>query len=150
PTGSAANGAADVPRATRTAPSAGTSVSALGAIATIVPTRSARGVAGGNGWSTIVVAPLTAGTSPPHTGVKSATAFLRGGSFSCETGYQTLSGPCQRPNHATRSACNVALVSMPTAARPSADWCSTTPDRISSPLGQPPVQLKKSPLTPTV
>ena len=39
---------------------------------------------------------------------------------------------------------------MPTAARPSADWCSTMPARISSPLGQPPVQLKKSPLTPTV
>ena len=93
---------------------------------------------------------LAAGVSPPHTGVKSAAALARGGSFSWASGYQTLSGPCQRPNHGTFSVCSIALESMPTAARPSADWCSTTPPCMSSPLGQPPVQWKKSPLTPTV
>ena len=70
--------------------------------------------------STTVV-PVTAGVLPPHTGVNRATEFLRGGSLSCATGYQTLSGPCQRANQGTRSACSVALASMPTAARPSAD-----------------------------
>src|SRR5919197_2228206 len=149
PAGSAANGVAAVPRATSTAPSGGISTGSPPPTPTIVPTRSVRGVAGGNGSSTTVV-PLTPGVWPPHTGVNSATEFLRGGSFSCETGYQTPSGPCQRPYQGTRSACSVALVSMPTAARPSADWCSTTPPCINRPLGQPPFQLKKSPLIPTV
>src|SRR5690349_6120409 len=150
PTGNVANGRAAVPRATITAPPAGTSVLTPDVTDTTVPTRSVRGAAGGNG-SSVTVTPLLAGaTSPPQTGVKSAAAFARGGSFSCDTGYQTLSGPCQRPAHGTLSVCSVALVSTPTAARPSADWCSTTPPCISNPLGQPPVQWKKSPLTPTV
>src|ERR671936_1909527 len=117
PTGSAANGCAAVPRATSTAPSAGTVVARPAPTATMVPIRSLRGAVGGNGSSTIVV-PLTAGGSPPQTGVNKATEFPRGGSFNCDTGYQTPSGPCQRPYHGTRSAWSVALVSIPTDGRP--------------------------------
>src|SRR5262249_5637763 len=150
PRGGSARGGAAAPRATSTAPSTGTVPAAPLLTDTIVPTRSVRGDAGGNGSSTTVTPFLTAGVLPPQTGVNSAAAFGRGGSFSCEIGYQAPSGPCQRPNHGTLAVCSVAPVSMPTAARPSADWCSTTLLRINSPLGQPPVQWKKSPLTPTV
>src|SRR5437763_15514298 len=39
---------------------------------------------------------------------------------------------------------------MPRAERLSAGWCSITPPRTRRPLGQPPTQLKKSPLTPII
>src|SRR5947208_1639930 len=148
-TASARNCAAAVPRATRTAPSDGIEMLPLASTLVTVPVRSLRGAAGGNGSRTTIV-PRANGVFDPHTGVKSATESLRAGSFSWATGFQIASAPCQRPYHGTRSACSVAVVSMPTAARPSADWCSTTPARMSSPLGQPPFQLKKSPLTPIV
>src|SRR4051812_46169388 len=107
PTGSALNAVAAAPRATRTAPSGGIVVLSPAPSPTMVPTRSWRGAAGGNGCST-TVKPLAAGVRAPHTGVNSDTAFARGGSFSWAIGYQTLSGPCQRPNHGTLSACSVA------------------------------------------
>ena len=81
---------------------------------------SVRGAAGGKGSRTTIV-PRANGVFDPHTGVKSASEFLRAGSFSCATGFQTASAPCQRPYHGTRSACSVAVVSIPIAARPSAD-----------------------------
>ena len=39
---------------------------------------------------------------------------------------------------------------MPSADLFVAAWCSNTPSRMKRPLGQPPLQLKKSPFVPTV
>ena len=111
--------------------------------------RSLYGAAGGKGSRTAAT-PLTGGVVGPHAGVKSAKPLLRGGSFSCAIGCPVVLSPRQLAVHGTRSTCSVPLVSIPTAARLSAAWCSTTPPCIRSPLGQPPFQLKKSPLTPIV
>ena len=114
-----------------------------------VPTRSRNGVVAGNG-SITTATPFTGGVVAPHTGVKSAAEFPFGGSFSCEIGYASVLKPFQIALNETRSTCRFPEVSMPTDERLTLDWCSSTPPCISSPLGQPPSQLKKSPLTPIV
>src|SRR2546423_8575148 len=77
PTGSAAKGRAAVPRATITAPSAGTSVLAPLPTDAIVPTRSVRGLADGNGSSSTVTPFLTAGGATPHTPLKTPPGVVR-------------------------------------------------------------------------
>ena len=76
--------------------------------------------------------------------------FACGGSFSCPSGYRIVLNPHQLALNGTRSTCSVPVESMPSVERLSAGWCSTVPPRMSNPLGQPPSQLKKSPLTPIV
>src|SRR5439155_20052377 len=90
------------PRATRTAPSAGTSTLESVKTDCTTPLRSRRGVAGGNGPRTTIV-PCVEGVFAPQTGVNSAVVLARAGSFNCEMLCQVGSAPCHRPYHGTRS-----------------------------------------------
>ncbi len=139
---------AAVPRATTTALPTGMPTRAFCTVLVTTDSMSTFGAVGGNGERTAANDPSTRGVMRPQSDVKSATWFVPGGlliSVSVRRG----PFPRQVPRKPILRTSSVPSSVTPALDRPGFGGVTSTPSRITMPLGRPSASVKKSPLTPT-